>query len=91
MSKSLGENRPAHVRTRAILVLAGMTLFVLGFLMTIDSLPSGGELLRSSEGSGHSPASSLLLLTGFIISLAGVALATIAPAIMFVRARKTKG
>jgi hypothetical protein len=57
--------------------------------MTIDSLPSDSEMLGgSSKVSVHAGASSASLVVGFVISLAGLAMATIGPAVMFVRARR---
>jgi hypothetical protein len=91
MTRALrGDIRRAHVRARAVLVIAGMTLFTIGFVVTIDSLPRGSALLGSSAGSATTQPSSALLVVGFVASLVGLCLATIAPAVMFVRARKAK-
>ena len=87
---SLGDKKRTHVRTRAVFVIAGMSLFTIGFLVTIDTLPRGADLLGSSEGSALARSPSMLLFAGFIVSLAGLALATIAPTIMFVRTRNSK-
>lgn len=68
-----------------------MTLFALGFVLTIKTLPTGTEMLGSStEGSTIASSPSALLVIGFVASLAGLGLATIVPAIMFMRARRAK-
>ena len=80
------------MRARSIFVITGITLFALGFIMTVKALPTGSELLGSStEGSGSIHSASALLVVGFVASLCGLALATIAPAVLFLLARKAKG
>jgi len=81
----------AHVRARSVLVITGMVLFALGFMVTINTLPKSSGLLGSSEGSVMAQPSSAILVVGFIVSLVGLCMATIAPAVMFMRAKKTKG
>ena len=88
---SPGDTTHAHVRARAILVIAGMTLFTIGFVITVNTLPRSSDLLGSSTGSVTTQPSTAVLVVGFVVSLVGLCLATIAPAVMFVRARKTKG
>jgi|GEM_PF-1688158 len=76
---------------RSLLVVIGMTLFALGFIFTLKALPTGSETLGSSDAASASSSPSWLLIVGFVVSLSGIALATVAPAAMFMRARKSKG
>jgi len=69
-----------------------MVLFTLGFIVTINTLPTGTDMLGSSaEGATLAHPSSMLLVAGFVASLVGLGLATIAPAVMFMRARRADG
>ena len=75
-----------------MLVIGGIALFALGFAVTIDTLPTQAEMLGgASDGHALWKSPPALLVLGFVASLVGVALATIVPAVMFMRARRTKG
>ena len=74
------------------MTIGGIALFVLGFVVTVNTLPTEAEVLGGlSEGPSLWDSPPALLVIGFIASLAGVALATIGPAVMFMRARRAKG
>jgi len=77
------------MRVRSALVIVGMLLFTIGFIFTIRALPTGSEMLGNSGSSGTN-ASSVTLILGFVASLLGLGLATIAPAILFMRARRAE-
>jgi hypothetical protein len=89
---SPGDSERRHVRTRSILAVGGIALFALGFIVTINTLPKGAEMLGgSSDGPALWDSPPALLVIGFMASLTGLALATIGPAVMFMRARRAKG
>jgi len=70
-----------------VLIVIGISLFTIGFALTVSELPSGAEMLGSSaESSAVSQPVSVTLVVGFVVSLIGVVLATVAPAMMFMRA-----
>ncbi len=74
----------------------GITLFIVGFVITLTAL--SGVTLRGAHGasqggdsgtSGHN-GTNLLVLVGLIMSLAGIGLSTVGPAISFIKARSNK-
>ena len=74
------------------MVSIGIALFVVGFVLTIAAIPQG-EQSRTNEagqyaeaGAGHaSEPNGVYLLMGIFVSLAGVVLATVVPALGFVK------
>ena len=77
----------------AAAVIAGILLFIAGFAMTVASLPDdaaisadgpesadvydGGSADRSDDGA--------LLMVGLLLSMVGVTVATVVPAVVFIR------
>ncbi|UCE91855.1 MAG: hypothetical protein JSV90_01515 [Methanobacteriota archaeon] len=79
-------------RTSALAVLLGMALFIVGFGITLSSLPSdsaagtqGSGMLDDAIGNTSSDGAAALLLVGLIISMAGVIVATAIPAAVFLQ------
>ncbi|MEW5747961.1 MAG: hypothetical protein AB1793_04115 [Candidatus Thermoplasmatota archaeon] len=82
-----------HCRDRRLLLVVGlgMALFIAGFLISVASLSGPGTVpaeetsyLASESASDGQPLS---LFMGLLLSLAGVVLATAAPAVFFIHAR----
>lgn len=81
------------LKSRALLMVVGLGIvfFVSGFVLTVTSLAhpetasaDGGALQVSESGT---QGTSLSLLFGLLLSLAGVVLATAGPAMFFINAR----
>ena len=90
-SSSSGENAFGSDKTRFIMVLTGILLFVIGFLVTLASV-HGDQAVASSDGglsegtpTGSSAYGGIYLISGISVSLMGVVLATVGPAIGIVR------
>ena len=84
--------RGSGKRASALAVSFGMALFIVGFAVTLASLPSDSG--ADTKGSGYlddavdtSPASDdgMLLAVGLIVSMAGVIVATAVPAAVFLQ------
>ncbi|MGQ9588341.1 MAG: hypothetical protein ACUVT7_08175 [Thermoplasmata archaeon] len=78
--------RDVDPKTRFVMVPIGIALFALGFVMTAASV-SGGTII----GQTSHPVSHLVLLSGILVSLAGVVTATVGPASFFFHHRKRSG
>ena len=95
MQDASDESSKRGLKGRAILLVVGlgMVLFVVGFAMTVTSLSdpesvsAQGDYEMSETGSG-STSDSMLLMTGLLLSLAGVVMATTGPAVFFLRKQK---
>jgi hypothetical protein len=79
-----------HGRSRLLMVSLGIVLFILGFMLTIAAIPHAGQNEASgtsgSYGGGEPGSSSdFYLMSGMVVSLAGVVLATVGPAMGFVK------
>lgn len=81
--------------SRSVMALIGIALFVVGFVITLGAI-SGVALpgVHASQnhgglGSGNSETT-LWMVLGLAISLAGLILATVGPAISFLKARRQK-
>ncbi len=85
--------RTGSRRYIAAAVIFGIALFVAGFAMTLVGLPEDDAVsIKDDDASGayvhelSSPSgSSVLLLLGLIASMAGLILATVIPAVLFIR------
>lgn len=78
------------------MVAVGMTLFAVGFILTISALSGmalpgahGASQGLGSSGSGDSQTEPWMIM-GFIISLAGLVLATVGPAVSFIKAGRQR-
>jgi uncharacterized membrane protein len=72
------------------MVAVGIVLFIVGFLLTVAAIPqagsSDGNDIALSSGGAHSGTSSeFYLMSGMLVSLTGVVLATVGPAVGFVK------
>ncbi len=70
------------------MVSLGIVLFVVGFILTVAAIPRNGSTAFSNPGesSAHSgPSHEVYLLLGMFVSLTGVILATVGPAVGFVK------
>lgn len=73
------------------MVSVGIFLFVLGFILTVAAIPqdkpsgSSHDLSSGTGQSGSGDSRNLYLLTGLVVSLTGVVLATVVPAVGFVK------
>jgi hypothetical protein len=73
------------------MVSVGILLFVVGFILTVTMIPqdepsAAGRDFSSGVGQADSGDSrDLYLLTGLVVSLTGVVLATVVPAVGFVK------
>lgn len=90
-----GEARRTGRQTSALAVSLGMALFVVGFAITLASLPSdsvagtqGSGVLDDGLGSSSSSGDGVLLLVGLVLSMAGVVVATAIPAAVFLQGAK---
>jgi hypothetical protein len=80
----------------SLVVILGITLFIIGFVMTVISLSdastasavNAGQLDGLAEGSASSNAGTLLL--GLTLSMTGLVVATTVPAARFIRASKNR-
>lgn len=75
-----------------IMVAVGILLFVTGFLVTLSAIdnnqsPSSGDIATNRGEAGLSNSSDAFLLTGILVSLVGVVLATVGPAVGMVRGK----
>jgi Na+/proline symporter len=93
MARSRGAERTSANRARFAMMIFGIILFVVGFLLTLASVPqasssgtsaSANDLDGGSSSSGS--ASHLFLVAGICVSFAGVVLATVIPAVRLIRA-----
>ncbi len=92
----MGDHRKeegTRLRSRALLVAVGlgMVLFIAGFVLTVTSLSHPDGVL-ADDGQSAMPesadtGSSLTLMTGLLLSLAGLVLATAGPAVCFIHER----
>ena len=82
-------------RTSALAVSFGMALFIVGFAVTLASLPS--DTAAGTKGSGsldeavdslQSRGDGMLLAIGLVVSMAGVIVATAVPAAVFLQGAK---
>jgi len=81
-------------KSRLILAVVGLGIafFVTGFVLAVTSLAEPSIVsaddgtLKVSDSGGE--GSSLSLMLGLVLSLAGVVLATAGPAVFFIHARK---
>ncbi len=86
-----GRKRIDHSRSRLLMVSVGIVLFVVGFILTVTTIPQDTPSESShdlSSGLGQADSGNsrdLYLLTGMFVSLAGVVLATVVPAVGFVK------
>lgn len=75
------------------MVSVGILLFVAGFLVTLAAMEgervtaSGNEVLTDDSEDGSSARTSILLTAGILVSLVGVVLATVGPAVGIVRGK----
>ncbi len=82
-----------HCRDRRLLLVVGlgMALFISGFLLSVASLSEPGTVPAEEESylaSGtEADGQPMSLFLGLLLSLAGVVLATAAPAMFFIHAR----
>jgi hypothetical protein len=74
------------------MVSVGIVLFIVGFILTVAAIPQAhpsvsNEAGRSTQlnGSSSSPSNGFYLISGMFVSLAGVVLATVGPAVGFVK------
>lgn len=91
-TESVGDKRNRCRDKRLLAVVGlGMALFVSGFLLAVTSLSepdsASAEGERSLSVETDAQGQSISLLTGLLLSLAGVVLATAAPAMFFIQAR----
>ena len=96
---SFDEKRTPGARTLiATSVIAGMTLFIAGFAMTVMALPAdshagadGAETLaadQDTESGDFLAGEGLSLLLGLLLSMVGLCVATVIPAVVFIRRAK---
>jgi len=87
-SKTLGNETP-----RLIMVSVGILLFVAGFLVTLAAVESDHAGSTDSDAAAlrgetrPSSSAGVYILSGILISLVGVVLATVGPAAGMVRGR----
>ncbi len=77
-------------RSKLLMVAVGIVLFVVGFMLTVAAIPqaehSDGNDTGLSQGGSDSGASpEFYLMSGMLVSLTGVVLATVGPAVSFVK------
>ncbi len=81
---------------RTLAVAVGITLFVAGFIITLSALSgltvpgAHGASQGSSSGAERPNETNLMVLLGLAMSLAGIGLATLGPAISFIRAKRQR-
>jgi len=92
-SSSNDEQTSRGAKRRFIMVAVGIFLFVAGFLATLSAIDdhqtstsSGDSATRMGE-QGLSNSSNAFLLAGILVSLMGVVLATVGPAVGMIRGR----
>ena len=96
---SFDEQRTPGARTLiATSVIAGMTLFIAGFAMTVMALPGdshaevdGAETQAADQDSGSGDfltGEGLSLFLGLLLSMVGLCVATIIPAVVFIKRAK---
>ena len=84
-SPPMAANARGSERPRIIMVTGGILLFVVGFLVTLAAIQSNhaaasSNALLTEEGDAASSISrNIYLLSGTLISLSGVVLATVGP------------
>ncbi len=85
---SRGGRGAENSRPRILMVSAGIVLFVIGFLLTIAAMQQDNPSSASHEpfltGNGESSSGApqeIVLIAGMSVSLAGVILATVGPAL----------
>ncbi len=80
---------------RLLMVSVGITLFVIGFLITVASFSqvnargsrSGSDAPLSLDNEGFGGDADAFVLAGIVTSLAGVVIATVGPAVSVMRSR----
>ena len=83
-------NRPA--KYRLLMVAMGIVLFVAGFVLTLTSLSDEtptrvqGTYEGSEMGRDINSQAGIWIIAGFVLSLAGLVLATVGPAVSYLRA-----
>jgi hypothetical protein len=86
-----GRKRTEHSFSKPLMVTVGILLFVVGFILTVATIPQdspSGSSHDLSSGIGQTDSGNsrgLYLLAGTVLSLAGVILATVVPALGFVK------
>ena len=85
-----GINPVERSRSKLLMVAVGIVLFVVGFMLTIAAIPqsersesSDVSISSGNAQSGTSPE--IFLMSGMLVSLTGVVLATVGPAVGFVK------
>ncbi len=77
-------------RSKLLMVAVGIVLFVVGFMLTVAAIPQTEQTeISGSSGSANGDdlgsSSGFYLMSGMFVSLTGVVLATVGPAMAFVR------
>jgi hypothetical protein len=86
-----GRKRTEHSLSKPLMVSVGIVLFVVGFILTVATIPQdapSGSSHDLSSGIGRTDSGDsrdLYLLAGMVVSLTGVVLATVVPAVGFVK------
>jgi len=76
------------------LALIGIVLFMVGFLLTVSSISASDSSDGSNASADRHPggvgSSSLnfMMVSGLLVSLIGVVIATVGPAAIFIRGKK---
>ena len=83
-------NSGERSRSKLLMVAFGIMLFIVGFLLTVAAIPQaersdGNDIALSSGGADSGTSSEFYLMSGMLVSLVGVVLATVGPAVAFVK------
>jgi len=77
-------------RSKLLMVATGIILFIVGFMLTVAAIPQAeqAEASQADHSMGTSDLGSspeFYLMSGMFVSLTGVVLATVGPALAFVK------
>lgn len=79
-------------RSKILMVSAGMALFIVGFVLVLAAMPQSNTVGSDSPSrstnpaaTGSGPSHEFYLLSGMFVSFTGVVLATVGPAVGFVK------
>jgi len=92
-SSSSNDEQTSRGDKRGLAMVAlGLLLFVMGFMVTLTAIgdnqsPTTGDISSNRGDAGLSDPSNAFLVTGILVSLVGVVLATIGPAVGMVRGK----
>ena len=91
ISKS-GRKGTEPSRSKILMVSVGIVLFVIGFILTVAAIPqtktsaaNGTDRSAALDDSRAASSHEFYLLSGMFVSLTGVVLATVGPAVGFVK------